>query len=114
MTCKHWTTGQHANAAESCGYCELERQLIVERERADYAWKNTRTIDAARMEEMQKRDKAEAENALLRQALEPFADIRAAGIDALPDSAGFAARTNGRHVTYGDIRKARELLRSNV
>ncbi len=49
----------------------------------------------------------------LRAALEPFADIRAANIDALPDSAGFAARSNGRHVTYGDIRAAREVLLSN-
>ena len=52
-----------------------------------------------------------AELALLREALEPFADIRYP--DAVPDGAGFASRRNGRHVSYGDIRRARELLRSN-
>ena len=39
---------------------ELERKLAQERERADYAWRNTRTIEAARQEEMRKRDAAEA------------------------------------------------------
>lgn len=38
---------------------ELTRQLEAERERADYAWRNTRTIEAARQEEMRKRDAAE-------------------------------------------------------
>ena len=93
---------------------ELEKQLATERERADYAWKNTRTIEASRQEEMSKRDAAEREAAALRAALAPFADIRAADIDALPDGAGFAARRNGTHVTYGDIRRARGLLRSNA
>lgn len=93
---------------------DLERQLAAEKERADYAWKNARTIEAARQEEMSKRDAAERENTLLRAALAPFADIRAADSEALPDGAGFAARTNGSHVTYGDIRRARELLRSNA
>ena len=54
------------------------------------------------------------EVANLRAALEPFADIRAANISALPDSAGFAARSNGKHVTFGDIRMAQHLLRSNA
>ena len=91
---------------------ELEHQLAAVRERADYAWRNTNTIERARQEEMAKRDAAEREVALLREALEPFADIRF--LDALPDGAGFAARRNGRHVSYGDIRRARELLRPNA
>jgi hypothetical protein len=45
---------------------DLERQLAAERERADYAWRNTRTIEAARQEEMRKRDVAEAALAELR------------------------------------------------
>ena len=48
---------------------KLTRQLATERERADYAWRNTRTIEAARVEEMRKRDAAEAENARLRTLL---------------------------------------------
>ena len=90
----------------------LEQQLAAERERADYAWRNTNIIEKARQEEMAKRDAAEREAALLREALEPFADIRYP--DAFPDGAGFASRRNGGHVRYGDIRRARELLRSNA
>jgi len=48
---------------------ELARQLAAEKERADYAWRNTRTIEAARQEEMRKRDAAEADNARLRALL---------------------------------------------
>jgi hypothetical protein len=48
---------------------DLKRQLAAEKERADYAWKNTRTIEAARQEEMRKRDAAETENTKLREAL---------------------------------------------
>ena len=48
---------------------ELTRQLAAERERADYSWRNTRTIEAARAEEMRKRDAAEAEIARLRTLL---------------------------------------------
>lgn len=33
------------------------KALATEKERADYAWRNTRTIEAARQEEMAKRDK---------------------------------------------------------
>lgn len=54
---------------------ELTRQLAVERERADYAWRNTRTIETARAEEMRKRDVAEAENSRLRTLM--FAVARA-------------------------------------
>lgn len=32
-TCKHWHSGQHANASEPCGYCALEAE--VEALRAD-------------------------------------------------------------------------------
>lgn len=39
---------------------QLRRKLCAARERADYAWRNTRTIEAARQEEMRKRDAAEA------------------------------------------------------
>ena len=53
-----------------------------------------------------------AEIKRLRDALEPFADIRYP--DAFPDGAGFASRRNGAHVSYGDIKRARELLLSNV
>ena len=91
---------------------KLEQQLAAERERADYAWRTTNTIEKVRQDEMAKRDAAEREVALLREALEPFADIRYP--DAVPDGAGFASRRNGRHVSYGDIRRARELLRSNA
>ena len=90
----------------------LEKQLAVEKERADYAWKNTCSIDAARQKEMSMRDAAEHEVAVLREALEPFADI--SFYNSLPDGAGFASRRNGAHVSYGDIRRARELLRSNA
>lgn len=48
---------------------ELTRKLAAEKERADYAWKNTRAIEAARAEEMRKRDAAEAENKRLRDEL---------------------------------------------
>lgn len=55
---------------------ELTRQLAAERERADYAWRNTRTIEAARQEEMRKRDAAEAENAKLRTLAKDVLDTR--------------------------------------
>lgn len=55
---------------------ELTRQLQAERERADYAWRNTRTIEAARAEEMRKRDAAEAENAKLRTLAKAVLDTR--------------------------------------
>ena len=48
---------------------DITRQLAVERERADYAWRNTRTVEAARQEEMLRRDAAEADNARLRTLL---------------------------------------------
>jgi hypothetical protein len=48
---------------------DLEKQLAIERERADYAWRNTRVIEAARQDEMRKRDAVEAGNAVLREAL---------------------------------------------
>ena len=48
----------------------LEKQLAVEKERADYAWKNTCSIDAARQKEMSRRDAADHEVAVLREALE--------------------------------------------
>lgn len=35
---------------------ELERQVAAEKERADYAWRNTNTIEKARQEETAKRD----------------------------------------------------------
>lgn len=35
---------------------QLELQLAAERERADFAWQNTRIIEKARQEEMHKRD----------------------------------------------------------
>ena len=38
---------------------EMTRKLATERERADYARRNTRIIEAARVEEMRKRDAAE-------------------------------------------------------
>lgn len=34
----------------------LEQQLVAERERADFAWQNTRIIEKARQEEMRLRD----------------------------------------------------------
>lgn len=45
----------------------------------------------------------------LRTALEPFADIRYPE-NYFPDGAGFASRRNGGHVSYGDIKRAREVL----
>lgn len=39
---------------------KLQVALDAEKERADYAWRNTRTIEAARQEEMAKRDKLTA------------------------------------------------------
>ena len=48
---------------------DLTARWKAEQERADYAWRNTRTIEAARQEEMRKRDAAEAENARLRTLL---------------------------------------------
>ena len=55
---------------------ELTRQLAVEKERADYAWRNTRTIEAARAEEMRKSDAAEADNARLRALAKAVLDTR--------------------------------------
>lgn len=54
---------------------ELTKQLAAERERADYAWRNTQAIEAARQEEMRKRDAAEA-------ALKVLRGLAQAGLDA--------------------------------
>lgn len=64
--CKHWLLGDYNGQRGHCPYCALE----AERERADYAWRNTRTIEAARQEEMRKRDAAEAEVMRLRAAIQ--------------------------------------------
>lgn len=53
---------------------DLTAKWMAEKERADYAWRNTRTIEAARAEEMRKRDAAEAENTRLRAALKKAND----------------------------------------
>ena len=55
---------------------ELTRQLATERERADYAWRNARTIEAARQEEMRRRDAAEAGLATLRKLAQAVLDAR--------------------------------------
>lgn len=55
---------------------ELTRQLTAERERADYAWKNTRTIEAARQEEMRRRDELEFELHTLRILAQASLDAR--------------------------------------
>ena len=54
----------------------LAKALDAERDRADYAWRNTRTIEAARQEEMQKRDAAEADNMKLRALARASLDAR--------------------------------------
>ena len=55
---------------------ELTRQLYAERERADYAWRNTRTVEAARQEEMRRRDAAETWLATLRKLAQAVLDAR--------------------------------------
>ena len=55
---------------------ELTRQLYAERERADYAWRNTRTVEAARQEEMRRRDAAETGLATLRKLAQAVLDAR--------------------------------------
>jgi hypothetical protein len=57
---------------------DFERQLEAERERADYAWRNTRTIEAARQEEMRKRDEVEFELHTLRILAQASLDAREA------------------------------------
>jgi hypothetical protein len=51
------------------------KALATEKESADYAWRNTRTIEAARAEEMRKRDVAEAETAALRETIIALLEI---------------------------------------
>lgn len=53
-----------------CSECE------VERERADYAWRNTRTIESARQEEMRKRDAVESKLTTLRTLAQASLDAR--------------------------------------
>lgn len=55
---------------------DLTRQLAAEKERADYAWRNTRTIEAARQEEMRRRDAAETGLATLRKLAQAVLDAR--------------------------------------
>ena len=54
----------------------LVKELNTQRERADYAWRNTRTIEAARQEEMRRRDAAEAKLATLRTLAQASLDAR--------------------------------------
>jgi hypothetical protein len=51
----------------------LEDGKAAERDRADYAWRNTNTIEKARQEEMAKRDALQAEVAMLRHHLTELA-----------------------------------------
>jgi len=51
----------------------LQRELAAEKDRADYAWRNTNTIEKARQEEMAKRDALQAEVAMLRHHLTELA-----------------------------------------
>lgn len=55
---------------------ELTRQLAKEQDRADYAWRNTRTVEAARQEEMRRRDAAEAGLARLSRLAQASLDAR--------------------------------------
>lgn len=55
------------------GNADVAKKLAAETERADYAWRNTRAIEAARQEEMAKRDALQAEVALLRTHLTELA-----------------------------------------
>lgn len=55
---------------------DLTAHWLAEKERADYAWRNTRTIEAARQEEMRRRDAAEAELATLRKLAQAVLDAR--------------------------------------
>lgn len=54
-------------------YDLLLKAATAEKERADYAWRNTNTIEKARQEEMAKRDALQAEVALLRHHLTELA-----------------------------------------
>lgn len=47
----------------------LERQIDAEKERADYAWRNTNILEKARQEEMAKRDAAQTEAAALKTSI---------------------------------------------
>lgn len=86
----------------------LSRELAAERQRADYAWQNARTLEDARQKEMALRDALVHENTRLRTALEPFSDI---GSVEVFEDACIAVRTNGTPVTHGDVCHARQLLR---
>lgn len=53
----------------------LQKQLATERDRADYAWRNTNTIEKARQEEMVKRDALQTEAAALKPTIVSLLEI---------------------------------------
>jgi hypothetical protein len=53
----------------------LEHQLAAEKERADYAWRNTNTIEKARQEEMAKRDDLTKSEAALKATIISLLEI---------------------------------------
>lgn len=50
------STAEHLGIDPGNAVEAMRADLARETERADYAWRNTRTIEAARQEEMRKRD----------------------------------------------------------
>lgn len=55
---------------------KLLAELATAKESAEYAWKNTNTVEAARQDEMRKRDAAEAGLATLRKLAQASLDAR--------------------------------------
>lgn len=69
---------------DSYNHYELAKKLAAETERADYAWRNTRTIEAARQVEMAKRDTLLAALEIAEDFISGFeGDELQEGIDAL-------------------------------
>lgn len=54
----------------------LQRELAAEKERADYAWRNTTTIERARQEEMAKRDSLTQQRDELLAAVENLIKVK--------------------------------------
>lgn len=67
------TSGEHVPITTERIFAAMRTARASSNERADYAWRNTNTIERARQEEMAKRDALQAEVAMLRHHLTDLA-----------------------------------------
>jgi hypothetical protein len=108
--------GQHVPITTQRIFAAMRAAMASANERADYAWRNTHTIEKARQEEMVKRDALQTEVAMLRHhltELAKFAD-RAALVLATIEAEDTAEGEMLQEIIDGTQRWAPDAIRGQV